>query len=212
MWFSYYMIYGSRLLMTGWFPIPTCLNCRWTNLQTGPQKTLRSWSRWPAACHGMPQHAAAWQLPYSFHTASISIARRWRFSFLLVHVSIQAPSISSNFHELDSRYSRQICMILHDVYGCFIFQSKFDAKSPPLQVCAECGTDWQLVASRVGDFSPEECEEQWRHWNHRERRTLGVAIDLRVLEVLESHGEPAGSAKEVLETSWHWAVVRYRRS
>ncbi|CAL1147845.1 unnamed protein product [Cladocopium goreaui] len=69
------------------------------------------------------------------------------------------------------------------------------------QVCAECGTDWQLVASRVGDFSPEECEEQWRHWNDRERRTLGVAIDLRVLEVLESHGEPAGSAKEVLETS-----------
>ena len=62
-----YMIYGSRLLMTGWFPIPTCLNCRWTNLQTGPQKTLRSWSRWPAACHSMPQHAAAWQLPYSFH-------------------------------------------------------------------------------------------------------------------------------------------------
>eukprot|EP00434_Breviolum_minutum_P028737 symbB.v1.2.025425.t1/scaffold2465.1/size78641/1 len=31
------------------------------------------------------------------------------------------------------------------------------------KVCDECGTsDWQLVASRLGDVSPEDCEAQWR--------------------------------------------------
>lgn len=40
------------------------------------------------------------------------------------------------------------------------------------QVCAECGTDWQLVASRVGDFSPEECEEQWRHLGEKDQTSV----------------------------------------
>ncbi|CAJ1355576.1 unnamed protein product [Effrenium voratum] len=30
------------------------------------------------------------------------------------------------------------------------------------QAYCECGDDWELVAARVGDFSPEECERQWR--------------------------------------------------
>lgn len=68
-----------------------------------------------------------------------------------------------------------------------------------LQVCDECGTsDWQLVASRLGDVSPEDCEAQWRPGRHSsesisEFEVFGVdALSKIVLHISSIYFIPCG--------------------
>lgn len=63
-----------------------------------------------------------------------------------------------------------------------------------LQVCDECGAnDWQLVASRLGDVSPEDCEAQWRPGRHSnesisEFEVFGVDALSKIFEELLGMG------------------------
>lgn len=201
--------------MTGWFPIPSCLNCRWTNLQTGPQKTLRSWSRWPAACHSMPQyatachcmpqHAAAWQLPYRFH-------------FHCEKMTLSFPS-GACFH------SSTINFIKFPWAGFTIFKADMHDSSWCLWMFHLSEQVWCQISSasglcRVRHRLATGCKPcRWlQSWGVR--RAMEALERPGTTHIGGSHwpssvgrvGEPVGSAKEVFETSWHWAVVRYRRS